>query len=164
MKIALYFVFSLMILVSCKDDAKWTYGSYSPSNNSSDNYVSDEPQMERENIIVKVDSIFAPTNVKNGDRFIAKFYGTISTNGCARLDSIMQNTSFLRGRFFKKESIKFYATRITDRRAMCVSAVVTLGGYGDPYEKEFPPTDRGQFIISVQQPDSTVLEKVVNVY
>lgn len=163
MKTILCFNLAIIILVSCSNAIQRNGSEHTIDNNPPDSFLAQEQQIDREHIIVKVDSISAPTNIKHTDRLIVKFYGTIHYSACAGLDSIVQTTTFFERTFVKKETLKFYAFRITDRRAICGAAMTTLGGFGAPYEREFFPTNRGEFIVSVQQPDGTVLEKIIYV-
>ena len=163
MKTVLYFFMSIIILTSCSNTIQQNESKKPTYSSKIDSLIAYYKTFEREHIIVKVDTIIAPTNIKYGDKLIAKFYGTISTGGCANLDSVVQATIFGQGmNSIKTEFLRFHATRVTDRRAECAAAAVTtLGGFGGPYVREFFPTNPGEFIIAVQQPDSTILKKIV---
>ncbi len=101
---------------------------------------------------VKVDSIQLPGSVNLGDTVIVRFYGTIASDGCSSFDRFQDLLS--------DHSVDIMVWARRTRASTCPAVMVSLDGR----QYSFVPAIRGQFTLTIRQPDGSTLQHFVHVF
>ena len=103
-----------------------------------------------DSFVIRVDSISAPASIALADTLTARFFGSVGSDGCSRLERVEKR------RDEGLIELRFHGTR--KGGVDCIQMPVSL----DHEERIVPPLP-DPFTIRVLQPDGAPLERVVGV-